>query len=164
MTGEPSRVDRASAKANDDFIDLRTLSGYRLALLDPAGKHYHFAPDVGDVELGNAVIDVLDASRFLEHGEATALRANVEKTYEAWVAATISRHRYKNRHGMFRSMRSCSIERGGGIIRIIPSCHEKLEGWSGDGISPDDHIIASCGQTAGEIGASLRLAFERCLP
>ncbi|MEO8380807.1 MAG: contact-dependent growth inhibition system immunity protein [Acidobacteriota bacterium] len=164
MTREPTRVDRATAKANDDFIDLRTLSGYRLSLLDPAGKHYHFAPAVSDVELGSAVVDVLAASRFMEPGEATALRANVEKLYEDWVAATISHHQYKNRRGLFRSMRSCSIERTGDVIRIIPSCHEKLEGWSGDGIALEDHVIVSSGQPAGEIGAALRLAFDRCIP
>jgi hypothetical protein len=163
MNREPTSVDRAAAKANDDFIDLRTLSGYRLAVLDPAGKHYHFGPDVSDVELGQAVLDALNASRFMRSDEAAALRTNVEKLYEEWVAATIDRHRYKNRREMFRAMRSCSIERQDDIIRIIPSCHEKLEGWSGDGISPEDHVIVSGGQPVGEIGAALRQAFSRCV-
>jgi hypothetical protein len=162
MSGELTRVDRATAKANDDFIDLKTLSGYRLALLDPQGKHYHFAPTVSDIELGNAVVSVLEASRFMTPDEAAVLRTNVDKIYEEWVATTLAQHGYKNRRELFRSMRSCSIERRGDTIKIIPSCHEKLEGWSGDGITPDDHVILTGGKTAEEIGAALRLAFERC--
>jgi hypothetical protein len=163
MSGEPAKVDRATAKANVDFIDLRTLSGYRLALIDPVGKHYHFSPTVSDVELGSAVVSVLDASRFIEPGEAASLRANVNTIYEDWVVTTLTKHGYKNRREMFRSMRSCSLERSSDIIKIIPSCHEKLEGWSGNGITPEDHVVVSGAQTAGEIGAALRLAFERCI-
>src|SRR5690349_4470382 len=163
MAGELTRVERATAKANDEFIDLRTFSGYRVAVIDPLGKHYHFAPTVTDAELGTAVLGVLNASRFMEPGEATALRTNADKVYAEWVAATLVEHRYKNRREMFRSMRSCSLERRGDIIKIIPSCHEKLEGWSGDGITPEDHVIVLGTQGVGEIGAALRLAFERCV-
>ena len=160
---EPIRTWRAVAKANSDFIDLRTLSGYRTAVWDLQGKHYQFSLSVSDEELGAAVIDVLESSRFLDAQGATALRSGVLDQYEQWVATTMRDYGYSNRQLMFRAMRSCGLERKGNTIIITPTRHEKLEGWSGDGIDPEDRVTIVAGQPVNEIGASLRAAFERCL-
>lgn len=160
---EPVRTWRAVAKANDDFVDLRTLSGYRTAVWDLQGKHYQFSLSVSNEELGAAVVDVLESSRFLDAQGTTALRSVVPEQYEQWVATTMRDYGYSNRQLMFRAMRSCGLERRGNTIVITPTCHEKLEGWSGDGIEPEDQVAIDAGQPVNEIGAALRLAFERCL-
>ncbi|NDL44379.1 contact-dependent growth inhibition system immunity protein, partial [Photorhabdus laumondii] len=43
-----------------------------------------------------------------------------------------------------------------------PSSHEKLEGWSGDGISVADYVVIPADSSPEEVGAALRLAFSRC--
>jgi hypothetical protein len=160
MNEQLTSFERATAKENGDFIDLQTMSGYRLAVLDPVGKQHHFGCDIGDQELGNAVLDVLDASRFLEPAAATELRLNAAQYYEQWVLNTMKLHGYKSRRALFKSMRSCSIERRDGVIRFIPSCHEKSEGWAG--LTSEHHVTVSSTSDVREIGAALRRAFDRC--
>ena len=59
-------------------------------------------------------------------------------------------------------MMRCSIEISDGRLTISPSCHEKLEAWSGKGISDDDKVVLSVNGTKEEIGAGVRLALSRC--
>ena len=59
-------------------------------------------------------------------------------------------------------MMRCSIEISDGRLTISPSCHEKLEAWSGKGLTEDDDVVLSVNSTTEEIGAGLRLAFSRC--
>lgn len=153
---------RANAKANADFVDLSTVSGHRLAILDPLGKHYHFDPSVNDETLGIALTKVLDSSRILEVAEAEVLRSGAQKYYEDWVAAVMTEHKYRSRRDMFEAMRSCRIETSSDVITIIPLNHHKLEGWNGDGMTPDDHVAVAVDSVPEKIGAALRAAFERC--
>jgi hypothetical protein len=148
---------------NQDFIDLTTVSGYRLGLLDPVGKHYHFPLNVADEDLGAAVVAVLDSSRFLSANESSTLRISAQAHYEEWVAWLMRERRYRNRREMFESMRSCRIERLDDTITFIPTNHEKREGWSGEGITQAAYVTVAVNSRSAEIGASLRLAFNRCL-
>lgn len=152
----------ASVKTNGDFVDLSALSGYRLSIVDPEGKTYHLGSAATDEELGEAVVDVLNSSRSLDPAAASALRAGAQEHYEQWVAKIMSRHGYKTRRQMFEEMRSCRVERSNGEIVFIPLRHEKLEGWSGDGITPDDHVVVAADAASDRVGAALRLALERC--
>jgi len=163
MATEPKKTLRATAKANGDFIDLRTLSGYRLAMLDCEGKHYHLPVNVSNEDLGRAVADVLSASRLLNPKLTASLSERVPACYEEWVSATIAEHQYRDRRAMFRKMRSCGIENDGDVIKFSPTKHKKLESWSGEGITPEDHVIVKVSSPADEIGAALRLALERCI-
>ncbi|WP_338052467.1 contact-dependent growth inhibition system immunity protein [Stutzerimonas marianensis] len=43
-----------------------------------------------------------------------------------------------------------------------PSHHEKLEAWSGKGLSESDYVIIPSGSSPSDVGAALRLAFSRC--
>ncbi len=59
-------------------------------------------------------------------------------------------------------MKNCDIECGDGFITIGPTHHEKLEAWSGDGISEADYVVIPADSPLSKIGAALRLAFSRC--
>lgn len=165
MTSAPSPPPRkawANAKANAEFIDLQTYSGYRSSTIDETGKNHDLSPAVSEEELGDAVLDALVASRFLAVEDMYRLNEQAQPAYERWVANKLTRHGYKNRRALFREMKTCSIELQDGLITIVPWHHDKLEGWDGRGISSDMHVVIDSTSGPAEIGAALRLAFSRC--
>ena len=152
----------ASASNNGDFVSIQTYSGYSLSMIDPEAKEHLLSPNASDEELGKAVLDALDQSRFLPIEQARSLRLNVEQNYKNWIEQMKARYGYKTKNALFKKMMSCGIQLDDGIITIRPSLHEKLEGWSGDGIKEEDYVKISADSPPAEIGAALRLAFKRC--
>lgn len=134
------------------------------------------APDVNNEELGACVQEALARSRFVLseprndvwiHPEATFDRDLYDydltnRRYDQWVASVMDRYEYKTKRALFKDMRRCSIESKNGEITIRPSCHEKLEGWSGKGIAESDCVVISVTGSPAEVGAALRLALGRC--
>lgn len=59
-------------------------------------------------------------------------------------------------------MKNCSVELVKDTLIIQPSHHEKLEAWSGKGITESDYVVVSVNSSPGEVGAALRLAISRC--
>lgn len=166
----------ADAKMNKDFVSIKTFSGYRSSQADPQGVEHFFSPDVADKELGFAVLDALAHSRFVLpeprkdvwiHPEATFDMELYDynltnQRYDQWVGSTLERYSYKTKRALFKDMKKCSIESNRGQITIRPSYHEKLEAWSGKGVSESDYVIIPSGSSPSDVGAALRLAFSRC--
>lgn len=165
----------AGAIYNGDFICVETYSGYRSSRSDPKGTQHLLIPDVSCEVLGVALLDALAHSRFVlpeprsdvwVHPEAEFdsdlydYKRGIER-YAEWTKALMKRYGYKTKRALFKNMKSCNIESQNGTITIRPSYHEKLEMWSGDGISKDDYVVIPASSPA-EIGAALRLAFSRC--
>ena len=155
----------AGLKANADFICINSYSGYRSTAIDLTGKQYVFVLDASDEDLGRAVLDALANSRFLTLEEAEVFfdYRLVAQRYEEWVKSLMDRFAYKTRRAMFKDMKSCAIECEDGRIVIRPSNHQKLEGWGGHGIAPEDHVSIPADSPPQEIGAALRLALSRCI-
>ncbi|MBB3225557.1 hypothetical protein FHW69_000147 [Luteibacter sp. Sphag1AF] len=154
----------ASAVNNGDFIGVDTYSGLGRCGLDALGIHLIMNPDTDDQSLGTAIVSALEASRTLtleEYGEFFNLKTASER-YEARVSEFMERFNYKSRKLLFRNMKRCHISLHDGLITIRPSHHEKLEAWSGHGISKDDRLVLSFDSSSADIGAALRLAFSRC--
>lgn len=166
----------AEAGTNGDFIYVKTCSGYRSFRADPLGVEYYTRPDIADVELGSAVLDALTHSRFvlpqyradvwqhpdvifdkeLYNRDATADR------YREWVSRLQKSYGYKTKRALFKDMKTCDIEcKVGGII-VRPRHHEKLELWTGKGISESDCFHVPLESDPSVIGATLRLGFNRC--
>lgn len=174
--GEIVKTAWADAKFNADFICIETYSGYRSSQADPQGVQHLVCPDVSDQELGAAVLDALAHSRFVLpeprkdvwiHPEATFDMSLYDfdlnnQRYSEWVCKLIELYSYKSRRALFKGMKSCGVESKNDEITIRPSHHEKLEAWSGKGISESDYVIVSANSTPSDIGAALRLAFSRC--
>lgn len=166
----------ADAGCNEDFIYVKTHSGYRSSRADPLGVEHRSAPDVSDIELGEMLLDALARSRFVVHQARDDIwihpEASVDKDlydhgltnqrYDEWVNDLLASYSYKTKRSLFKNMRRCSMESVGGAIKIRPSCHEKLEGWSGKGISENDYVVVLTDSGAENIGKALRLAFSRC--
>ncbi|WP_439851026.1 contact-dependent growth inhibition system immunity protein [Pseudomonas syringae] len=166
----------ADAGVNNDFIYVRTYSGYRSSRADPLGVEHHTRPEISDQELGVVVLDALAHSRFVLpeprkdvwiHPEATFDMELYDynltnQRYDQWVGSTLERYGYRTKRALFKDMKKCSIESKSGQITIRPSHHEKLEAWSGKGLSENDYVIIPGGSSPSDVGAALRLAFSRC--
>lgn len=166
----------ADAKFNTDFICIETYSGYRSSQADPQGVQHLVRPDANDQELGTALLDALAHSRFVLpeprkdiwiHPEAT-FDMNLydydfnNQRYAEWVCKLMDVYGYKNRRALFKDMKSCGVESKSGEVTIRPRHHEKLEAWSGKGISESDNVVIPSNSSPAEVGAALRLAFSRC--
>lgn len=166
MSGEA--VPRAwwcAAFVNEDFICIETYSGYRSSQHDPRGAEHFLNPDASDHELGEAVFDALKHSRFVLPREDPELYDYklAKERYSDWVASLMARYAYKTKRALFKNMKYCNIKSEGGVITIRPTYHEKLEAWSGDGISKDDYVVLPATSSEANIGAALRLALSRCV-
>ena len=154
----------ASVYKNQDFIEVETFSGYRMTTSDPDGVQKLLPLDVSDEELGQVTLLALSKSRVIEVSEiGTFLNIdNIKKRYDAWVADLMAKYNYKTKRALFKKMMQCSVEIRDGRLTISPSWHEKLEAWSGEGLTEDDDVVLSVNSTTEEIGAGVRLAFSRC--
>ena len=152
----------AAALFNGDFFLIETCSGHRLLHDDPAGAQHYLDPRISDEVLGAAVLDAPGRSRFLPIEEARVLRQGAGERYEQWKGAVMARYGYKTKRSLFGDMARCSIRMTGNTIKIVPTNHDKLEGWGrekGDGI---EDVVIPANSPATEVGAALRLAFKRC--
>lgn len=158
----------AEAKSNGDFICVETYSGYRMSIRDPQGKQYLLPSDVSDQELGEVVLDSLAHSRFIpphEQPEEDLVLFDytlANRRYSEWVKSLMATYGYKTKRALFRDMKNCNIECRDGFITIEPSHHDKLEGWSGEGIRIEDYVVIPADSPPAAVGASLRLALSRC--
>ena len=154
----------ASIYKNQDFIEVKTYSGYRMTTSDPDGIQKLLPLDVSDEELGQVTLLALSKSRVIDVSEIGTFlnRDNIKNRYDAWVADLMAKYNYKTKRALFKNMMQCSVEIRDGILTISPSCHEKLEGWGDKGLTKDDDVVLSVNSTTEEIGAGLRLAFSRC--
>ena len=154
----------ASLYKNQDFIHVGTYSGHGITTSDPDGVQKLLPIDVSDEELGQVTLLALAKSRILDVNELGPLinRDNVKKRYDASVADLMAKYNYKTKRALFKNMMRCSVEISNGRLTISPSCHEKLEAWSGKGLTENDDVILPVNSTTEEIGAGVRLAFNRC--
>lgn len=169
----------AGIYANNDLICIGTNSSYSGALTqaDYKGKEHLLPPDASDADLGVALRDALAHSRFVlgsprkdvwvhpdvEYDMELCDRDKSAQRYKDWIARLMTTYGYKTKRALFKDMKNCSVALREGVIRISPSFHEKLELWSGEGITKEDdvHILETCSN--GELGAAIRLGLSRCL-
>lgn len=174
--GDVVKTAWAEAGINEKFVFVRTYSGYRSSRADPQGVECYAGLDVTDFDLGVAVLNALAHSRFVlaqprtgvwMHPDVTFdeelynLDATMER-YKSWVGSLQEKYGYKTKRALFKCMKSCAIACKEGQITIRPRHHEKLELWTGKGIAESDFFSISTDSDPSVIGATLRLAFNRC--
>ncbi|CQI90552.1 Protein of uncharacterised function (DUF1436) [Yersinia rohdei] len=162
---QPDKKFWAYAKTNKDFVFIETYSGYWNCLPDPEGKQFNLLASSEDETIGHAIVEALAASRFLhpkDYPDFFDIRGRVVPQYEEWVKSIMDEYGYKTKRAMFNGMKSCGIESQNGMITLRPSYHEKLEAWSGKGITEADYVVISANSPPANIGAALRLALSRC--
>ena len=154
----------ADTKINDDFICIRTASGYRSASPDYRGRQDFLPPNADDEVIGHTLIDALAQSKFLDPMKNNDFfdSESVAQRYAEWVRAVMERYGYKTKRAMFKNMKSCRVECHNNVIMVKPSNHVKLEAWGREKSDGIEDVVISANSSPREIGAALRLAFERC--
>ena len=154
----------AVAYFNQDLICLQTYSGFRMMAIDPDVKELLLPTDVSDLELGQAALLALSESRQIAQSEIADYFDNTKTndTYNKWVNRLIEKYKYKTKRALFKNMKHCMIEIRGEYLTIMLTCHEKLQAWSGHGLTKNDDVVLPIDSSAEKIGAGLRLAFSRC--
>ncbi|MCT8350099.1 CdiI family contact-dependent growth inhibition immunity protein [Photorhabdus temperata] len=156
------RWKNARCVFNGDFYSVTAYSGYRALNLDTSRGNYMLTSDVSDEKLGIVILDALSKSRLIDPDDNFFDNEKKAERYKGWVKLLMETYNYRSKRQLFKKMHNCGIQLLDGQITIRPSCHEKLEGWSGDGISESDYVVIPANSSPEEIGAALRLAFSRC--
>lgn len=159
-------VRSVDCKRNQNFLLVVTQSGYTRRVNDyDYGKEYYLPITVDDETLGKAVLDCLQACRWITYEDNPEFFYPLETIvprYKKWLAETMVKYNYKTKTKMFRNMDSCRTEMKEGIIKITPMHHEKLERWGREKDDGIEDVIIDANSTPAEIGAALKLAFSRC--
>lgn len=157
-----SLSSRGAAYANGDFITIVTTSDVGLLVADHLAPEHIFAPDVSDMELGQALLSALSLSRLIEFNDPAYTNEAQEESYQAWIKEKMARFGYKTKTSLFKDMDSCGIVIKDGFLIISPSYHDRLEGWSEKFIDEKDYVRVPADSSPEAVGAALRLAFSRC--
>ncbi|NHB90592.1 contact-dependent growth inhibition system immunity protein [Photorhabdus cinerea] len=156
------RWKNARCVFNGDFYSVTTYFGYRSLNLDTSRGNYMLTSDVSDEKLGVVILNALSKSRLIDPDDNFFDNERKAERYKEWVKFLMEIYNYRSKRQLFKKMHNCGIQLLDGQITIKPSHHEKLEGWSEDGISESDHVIISADSSPEEVGSALRLAFSRC--
>lgn len=151
-------------KANEFIMAINTLSGKRSFILDNKGKEYLLNGNTDNMQIGQALLNCLDASRRVLPSDDIDLfdyKKGIER-YKNWVGRLQEFSGIKSKAELFRPMFSLTVIEQNGIIFIQPSRQEKSEAWNGDGIEESDHIQVLRDSSAEKIGEAVRLALSKC--
>jgi hypothetical protein len=153
----------AEISRTERFISIETLSGYRIIQREDDGFVVNLPPDATDQELGLALLQALDRSRFIWPPDPEF--ANAERymrCYRDWENDVMRRYGYKTKRELNRNMDWCRAERSEGRIRIRP--HEREFGKPGywSDLPPERDVIIPETRDALAVGAAVRTALDRC--
>ena len=153
---------RASAFANDEFINITTTSDHGLSVDDHLAPEHVLMPDVSDAQLGHSLLSSLSLSRLIDFDDPDYTNEKRYERYQRWVKEMMARFGYKTKGALFKKMNNCDATIDGNILIISPTYHDRLEGWSGDLLTDADDVRIPADSSSEEVGAALRLAFSRC--
>jgi len=156
---------RASAKANRHFISIEILYGMSMGILDKDVENIFLPPDMEDDEiLGEAVLFALKSSRPVYADELPVIcnHKRNKELYDEGIKQMMKRFKCRTKGDLMRRTKSVFISKNGDFISFSPSRQEKLDAWSGISDQTGDVVISFSSKPA-EIGAALRLAFDRCI-
>jgi hypothetical protein len=162
---QPEKCAWAEASQNQDIICVDSYSGYRGCAYDPRGNQTVLAADADDDALGIAVQHALAGSRFLSRKELPEFfdYRRVEERYDEWVKSLMAKQGYKTKAALFQGMKRCGIRLSKGMIKIVPMIHEELEAWGREKNDGIEDVIIRADRLPRQIGAALRLGFNRCV-
>jgi hypothetical protein len=115
--------------------------------------------------IGVALLSALSASRVLQAEEQGAFfnLAALKSRYEQWVELLMKAHQCESRRSLFKGMKYCYARVSDGVVELRPSRQEKLEEWTGEGITEADRVQVNLKATPQELGEAVLLALSRCI-
>lgn len=151
----------AEISRTDRFISIEPLSGYRFVQLEDEGHVIYLAPDATNEELGLALLEELDRSRFIWPLDPKFLEAErYMRCYRDRQKDTMRRYGYKTKRDLYKNMDWCRAKRSEGRILIRPHKRDKPEYWKD--LPPEKDVVIPETRNAAVAGAALRLALDRC--
>lgn len=174
---EVTRGKWAAAYLNAGLVCVETWSGYRGGeRRDYKGKIHRLDASVSDENLGLAIIDSLEHSRWLlgspREGfvpppglefdmEQYDYKLVAEKNVQ-WINDLMKHYGYKTKRALFKGLLRCGIELKNGTIKITPMRRSGAEGWEDLGEDNEGVVEIPAESLSADIGAALRVAFSRC--
>ena len=164
MTDDVPLERWADIKMNIQFINIKSLSGYRMTMGDSDQKNTYLATDASNKELGQHIREALSLSRFvhpIENKELSMYLRDPDR-YKEWLEFTMKKFGYKAKSKLFKPMLHCSIELYNNVIRFLVWHQRALDAWDDTGLTEADNVIIPETCTDEELGAAARLALSRC--
>jgi hypothetical protein len=153
----------ATVHRTERVISIEPLSGYRMVQREDDNYVINLAPSATDEELGRALLEVLERSRFIwppdEWGFFEAER--YMRCFRNWQAETIRRYGYKTKRDFYKHMDWCRIRRSEGKISIQPHKRGgKPEHW--EDLPREMDVVIPETRDPAAVGAALRRALNLC--
>jgi hypothetical protein len=144
------------------FISAEPLSGYRMVQREDEGYVIYLAPDATDEDLGRALLECLDKSRFIWPPDEPQFLEwqRYLQCYRNWQNDFMRRYGYKTKREAYKNMDWCRTKRSEGKISLQPHKRDKPEYWRD--LPPDRTVVIAATTDAAAAGAALRLALDHC--
>jgi hypothetical protein len=137
-------------------------SGYRSRLLEDEDHSVHLEPHPRETALGQAVLETLDRSRFVDPLDRNFF--NMTRAVAAdkqWHEDLMKRYGYKTKRAAYAMMLYCLAERREGWILITPYKRDRKPGLWSD--LPDEKtVLIPATLDPGIVGAAVSLALSHC--
>jgi len=157
---------QASAMMNKHFILIETYYGCNGPSIDPDAPKHFFSPDMEDDEvLGGATLTALKLSRQVSADEIPILfdRDKIKEIYDEHIKKTMRQFGCKTKSALLKRTKSVFIRKFSGSISFSPNRQEKLDAWGSNINDKFEDVVIPFSSTPAEVGAALRLAFDRCI-
>ena len=153
----------AAIHATDKFIIVTPMSGYRRQLPEDDLHSIYLEPDAAEATLGQALLDTLERSRFIDPDTDRAFfkMDRVIAADKRFHKEFMKRYRYKTKRDAYENMRYCFVERVEGKISIAPRKRDVKPGLWWD-LPPEKTVIIPETNDPGIVGAAASEALSRC--
>lgn len=163
MIKQPELVKNSIIYFNGEYFIILTMSGYRARRHDYSRKEFILTNETSDRNLGMAAIEAANASRFVTPDDTDFYSLDkLEKNHKIWLEDKLKKLNIKTKTTFLKSLIMCNLIIKDGLITIKPSHHDRLEAWSGSGITRENDVIIPSSADFDKTGAGIRLAFTRC--
>lgn len=171
----------ADARWHPKFICIFTRSGFRQPLMDPKGSEIFLEVDAENEKIGEAVKVAVSMSRWLLRKPTPGNVYHVDVQFDpdamdfigeqrfeqAWSKRVCKLYKILSKRDLYVPMKRCDIELKNGKFEIRPKLHVPSENegdcWGFSLPNEINYVDLSANASFEEIGAGLRLAFDRCL-
>ena len=141
-----------------------TRSGFRSSAIDKNGLYRFVAPDASSRELGEALLDVLGASRVVPESEFSDFFdwRKVDERVKKWCEVQCEYFDVKSIQTVNKNMMRCGVEVRDGILYLDSWIHVAASEWK-DFTDQDAHTTSLPYNSPPEaIGAAIRTAIQLC--
>lgn len=151
-------VKVATIHKTEKFICVEPLSGVNgLRYREDEHCRVYLEPDATNEDLGHALLDALNKSRFIDSKEFLN-RDRAQRVYQDWQNDFVTR--YRSLREAYTNMDWCGARMSETRISIEP--HERDEPGSWRSLSRGKRVVIPVTRDAAVVGAALRLALDRC--